>query len=187
MRKVVFFAFVFVLFLLSVNGMAQIEEERLPTLSVGTGYFGELITHPGIILFGEYALNASQNQYLTRVNIINYRHKAHSINRMITPELVFRRNTQKYIFIELALGCGWLFQKPDTRVLEYKNGNFEETSKGWNYLAPSLAIRAGKSFLLSNNHSLTPSIGLRGYYQYPFNDAWIIRTAIDFSLSYSLK
>lgn len=173
--------------LMSYTIDAQTSEAELPRLSVGVGYFGELLTHGGWVVFGELSLNESQNQLLTRVNFINYRHKGHTKNFSLFPELVLRRNTAKGNYWEGAIGAGALYQKADSRIYEYEEERFDEKKSGWFYFMPSLGLRYGRTIQLSNGNLLTPNLGARAFYQYPFNDFWLFRTAVDLSISYQIK
>lgn len=180
----VFICIILVVQVLSLK--AQFREELLPTFSVGVGYSGELFTHAGFTFFGEYALTSSQNQMLTRISVIRYRHKYHTKNWMLLPEFVFRRNTKKMNFIECSIGPGWLYQVADSRVMEYNVNQYSETKKGWSFFTPSIAFRGGKSFYLKNNHLIVPSLGIRVFGQYPFNDDVLWKSMFDFSISYNL-
>ncbi len=174
-------------FLLSTKVKGQISYDDLPGISIGVGYFGELITHPGLVIYGEVALNKGRNQLLTRLNLINYRHKGHTRNHLLLPEIIFRRNTKKLNHWEASIGLGTLYQKADSRVYEFEEGAFIRKNSGWFYFAPSLGVRYGRTISLSNGNILTPNIGGRLFYQYPFNDFWLLRTAIDLSVSYQIK
>ena len=171
----------------STNANAQQTFENFPQFTVGIGYFGELLTHPGVVIFGEYGLNKAQNQYLVRLNLAYYRHKNHTQNYLLLPELIYRRNTQKLNYWEASLGLGGLFQKADRPVYAFDQGAFNIEKSGWIYFVPSLGIRYGNSFQLKNGKSLIPSLGGRIYYQYPFNSQWLLRTAFDLSLAYQIK
>lgn len=172
--------------LFSLNTKAQFQLEQLPVISIGVGYFGELLTHPGFVIFGEYAITQSQNQLLTRLNVNHYRHKAHTKNWMITPEIIYRRNTDKMNFFELALGLGGLNQHADSKVLVYSEDGFEESTKGWNYFAPSLAVKTGK-YLNYKNTQIAPFVGFRTFGLNPFNSDTLWRFAFDLGISYKFK
>ena len=170
---------------LSTKG--QTNFEHLPSISIGVGYFGEQLTHPGVVVFGEFALNKAQNQFLARLNVMGYRHRGHTASLMVLPELLFRRNTKNFHYWEASLGLGALSQWADRKVLAYEQGQFVERRSGWVYFAPSFGLRYGHSFRLGNGHLLTPNIGGRVFLQYPFNNFWLFRAALDLSISYQLK
>lgn len=177
--------FVFLFILEEVR--AQSFEQTLPTISIGVGYFGELLAHGGMVVYGEYSFNKAQNQFLTRVNIVNYRHKGHTKNLMVLPEIIYRRHTKNLNYWEAAFGLGSLYQKADSQVYEYRQGKFVKKNTGWLYFTPSLGVRYGHTFELNDGNLLTPNLGARVYYQYPFNDFWLLRAAVDFSVSYQIK
>ncbi len=179
-------AFILAVFFV-IKTKAQTELNSIPQISIGIGYFGELLTHPGIVLFSEIALNKTKNQLVARINFIGYRHKGHTRNYFVLPEIIYRRNTKKLNYWEASLGTGLLYQLADSPVYKYRQGAFIKKKSGWFHFAPSFGIRYGKNFSLDNGDFLTPSIGGRMFYQYPFNDMWLLRTGFDLSVSYQIK
>jgi len=189
LKKLLNRALVFsVLALLTIKtATAQIADESLPSITIGVGYFGELITHPGFVVFGEMALNKHQSQLAARLNLAHFRHRGHTRSFLLLPEFIFRRNTRSCNFWEASLGAGATYQRADSRALEYENGDFVERQSGWLYFTPSVGARFGRHIYLNNGRALSPSIGGKFFYQYPFNDFWLSRTAVDVSISYQLK
>lgn len=167
-----------------LSGFSQIDTQNRPIATIGVGYFGELFTHPGIVVFGELALNENQNQVLIKTNFIYYRHRQYNKNWIVLPEVILRRNMTASYHVDLALGLGWLYQKPDGEVLDFSNPDvFTVTDKGWSYALPSVGLSVGKHF----NHQWTSSIGLRGMYQTSFNGTGLWHPAVDVELGYWLK
>lgn len=184
-------SFILIAFELSVlpfqNTSAQISYDHLPSISIGVGYVGELLTHPGLVVYSEVAINKGRNQLLGRLNYMHYRHRAHTRSHLLLPELTVRRHTRGSSFWEAAIGLGALAQWADAPVREYDQGEFGERRSGWLYAAPSMGIRYGRPIILNNGQTLTPNIGGRFFYQYPFNDFFLLRTAVDLSVSYQIK
>ncbi len=185
-KKAIFFPLLLVLLSLR-PASAQAPYEELPSISIGIGYFGELATRPGVVVFGEMALTKGKNQLATRLNLAYYRHRGHTRNWLLLPEFLFRRNTKKRNIWEVAIGAGTLRQRADSRVLEYQQGEFVERRSGWFHFTPSLGFRYGRNITLANDNLLAPSIGGRFFYQYPFNDFWLPKVAIDLSVAYQLR
>ena len=186
-HRIIAFFLLLTLSTVKQEAWSQAAYDELPSVSIGIGYFGELFTHPGFVVFGEFGINKAQNQLLARMNLIGYRHKGHTQNFIFLPELVYRRNTKNLNYWEASLGTGVMNQRADALVYEFSEGNFTRDNSGWIYFVPSLGIRYGRSFTLSNGDMLIPSVGTRLFYQYPFNDFWLQRVALDLSVSYQIK
>ena len=139
------------------------------------------------MLFGEFSLSQGPTQLLTRFNFIHYRHLNHSRNNLVLPELLLRHYNDNLNFWELSLGTGLLRQKADAQIYEYEQTEFLSRNDPWFYFAPSAGIRYGYSISLPNGNALTPNLGGRFFYQYPFNDFALARVAFDLSITYQLQ
>jgi len=173
--------------MLSNKAEAQFEYEQLPSISIGIGYFGELLLHPGFNLNSEFALNKAEVQLLARLKLANYKHKYYTKNWMFIQELVLRKNTKNFNYWETALGTTYIHQRPDATAYEYNNTEIIENNDGVLSIAPTLGIRYGYTIILPNGNIFAPNIGGRIFYQYPFNDVDLFRAAIDVSASYKIK
>jgi hypothetical protein len=146
--------FFIIIFLCVLYSVALGADERayvprdIPGSAAGGGYFGELITHPGVSVFGELVFNHSENQILNRISFIYYLHPYQSHNFIFLPELVYRRWTSRLRFFEFALGAGVQHQSPASIVYTPTDDGFEETGGGYFYFAPSIGLRYGRSFRL---------------------------------------
>lgn len=180
-------SFIFIVIVLTFASSAKAQVNTLPKFSVGVGCFGEMLAHPGVALFSEVASKKTQNQFLVRFNLIGYRHKGHTQNLYILPEFIFRRNTEKLAFVEASIGTGALYQKADTKVVEYNQGFFTEVKRGWFYFTPSFGLRYGRTLQLNKGKTIFPSAGLRLYYLTQFNDTNLMRAALDISVAYKIK
>ncbi len=166
--------------------VAQDQDASNPQVSLGVGYFGELFTHPGISLFGEVDL--PEISWLVRSSLVYYRHAGHTHNGLLLPELAWRKQVFRQSFMEVSAGAGVLFQRPDAPVWAYaEDGSFQEVA-GWRaYFSPAIGARIGRSLSLSGGQELLPSLGGRLFSLYPFNDMWLMRGAIDISLSVKIS
>jgi len=166
---------------------AQENYENLKSKSFGVGYFGDLYSHSGYLVFGEVTLNKRQNQLLAKVNFINYRYIGYTQNYWLLPELVFRRNTNEPYYREFSIGVGVLYQEADRKVNEYYLEEFLEKNSGYLLFASSLTARYGLNLNFKNGTALIPNIGIRVFYLHPFNDLWLLKTVVDLSVSYQIK
>jgi len=185
-RVCILFAFVFsCLFLYDVQ--AQENYEYLQSQSFGVGYFGDLYSHTGYLVFGEVALNKRENQLLAKVSFINYTYIGYTENYWLLPELVFRRNTNEPYYREFSIGAGVLHQAADSKMNDDNLEEFIENNSGYLLFAPSITARYGFNFDFKNGAALVPNIGIRVFYLHPFDDLWLLKSVVDLSLSYKLK
>lgn len=182
-------SFIFIAFLLSTVSSAKAQQgmNTLPKFSVGVGYFGEMLAHPGLTFFSEVASKKTQNQFLVRFNLIGYRHIGHTQNLLVLPEFIFRRNTENLAYVEASVGTGALYQKADSKVIEYNQGFFTEVKRGWFHFTPSFGLRYGHVLQLNKGKTIVPSVGMRLYYLTQFNDTSLMRAALDISVAYKIK
>ncbi len=181
------FALIFIGALSISKGVIKAQTNKeLPSISIGVGYYGDQITHPGLLIFGEVGLN-KQNWLLGRVNVTGYRHKGHSRNILILPELLVRTYTENTNYWEASLGSGLLYQRSDSPIYELEEDEFVQKNTGYVYFNPSFGIRYGNTIQLKDQRVLTPSLGARISYQYPFNNFWLLNAALDLSIAYKFK
>jgi len=184
--------FKFILILISFLLLTELKAQEnnynnLPDISIGAGYFGELLTHPGFNLNSEFALNKDKIQMLARISLINYKHNYHTKTWMLMQEVLLRKNTKNFNYWETSLGTAYIYQKAEASLYEYNNSEFSESNSGRFSIAPTFGIRYGYSIKLPNGGMIIPNIGGRVSYQYPLDDFNLFRAAIDFSTSYKLK
>lgn len=169
-------------------GYSQKELQNHQIIRLGIGYFGELPTHPGLVIFGEFAVNQKQNQILFKTNLIYYRHQKYSNNWAILPEVVFRKHVTNNYYFDGSVGLGWFYENPDGDNLDFTNIQaFSLRDKGWHYALPSIAIRMGKQFDLVTENPFFSSIGLRGMYQTTFSGVGLWRSAVDIEMGHTIK
>ena len=171
----------------SLQTNAQQSISSPPPFSMGIGYWGGAITHPGILLFGELSLREGSNQLAIKFNLVRYRHRQHTLNHLILPELILRRVTVKNHVWEASLGGGMLIQQPDRPTYSRESGTWQEAQSIRLYIAPALGFRYGYRILLPNQRILTPSVGVKFFYQYPFNDFWLPGGSVDLSIAYQIR
>lgn len=169
-------------------GFSQIDTQDRPMITIGVGYFGELFLQPGVLIFGEFALNEKESQLLLKTNFIYYRHRKQNRNWIFLPEVILRKNRTASYHVDLALGLGWLYQNPDGELLDFTNSDvFTITDKGWHYALPTIGLSLGKHFNMEQANQWTSSIGLRGMYQHNFRGVGLWHPALDVELGYLLK
>lgn len=139
-------------------------------IAIDAGYFGESITKPGAIVSIQKPVSAKNDLHHLRLNAAFYKHSGYNSNLLVFPEYVFRTTRKKGRFFEAAAGSGWMYQQPDRPVIQYENGMFSETNRGWHYLAPTILLGGGKKIGDGALEGMAYSVGMRWFGQVPFND-----------------
>ncbi len=170
-----------------VNLQGQVDQAQLPQRSIGVGYFGEFLNHPGFVLSYDHSVAKfpTDNQLLIRMNAIYYWHKTNKHNFLIFPELVYREVGSSGFYGDLIGGIGWINRNPAENSTTYRSSQRERNS--WHYLTASFGVAVGKIQTLNNGNLLLASIGVKGIYQYPFKEAWIISPILFAQVHYQLK
>lgn len=172
----------FSLLLQTING-----QDRTSPFSFDVGYFGESITKAGAIVSVQRPVTANTELHYLRLNVAYYKHPGYNSNLLVFPEYVFRITSQKGRFFEASAGSGWMYQQPDRPVIEYANGSFSETNRGWNYWAPTIHLGGGKRILGGSLEGMAYSVGLRWFGQYPFNDFLMHHLVLECRVSVPLE
>jgi len=152
------------IFLQSLQG-----QDKSSSITFDAGYFGESITKPGAIASVQKQISAKNSLHHLRLNIAFYKHSGYNSNLLVFPEYVFRITSQKGRFFEAAAGSGWMYQQPDRPVIQYENGVFSETNRGWHYVAPTILLGGGKRIDKGSLEGMAYMVGMRWFGQYPFN------------------
>ncbi len=173
---------VFAIFLQSLQG-----QDKSSSIAFDAGYFGESITKAGAIASLQTRITAKNDLHHLRLNIAFYKHSGYNNNLLVFPEYVFRTNGKKGRFFETSAGSGWMYQQPDHPVIQYENGTFSETKRGWHYAAPTILIGGGKQILTGFLEGLAYSVGMRWFGQYPFNDFLMHHLVLECRVSVPLE
>lgn len=152
------------IFLQSLQG-----QDKSSSIRFGAGYFGESITKPGAIASVRKRISAKSDLHYLRLNIAFYKHSGYNSNLLFFPEYLFSITGKKGRFFEATAGSGWMYQQPDRPVIQYENGIFSETNRGWHYMAPTILLGGGKRILKGSLEGMAYSVGMRWFGQYPFN------------------
>lgn len=172
----------FAIFLTSVQG-----QDQLSSITFDAGYFGESITKAGAIVSVQTPMARKTDLHHLRLNVAFYRHSGYNSNLLVFPEYVFRITGRKGRFFEASAGSGWMYQRPDGPVIQYENGSFSETDRGWHYLAPTFLLGGGTRIQEGSLAGMAYSVGMRWFGQYPFNDFLMHHLVLECRVSFPMK
>ena len=162
-------------------------QEAHSSLSLEAGYFGETLTKAGVLAAVQKGISKENDRHRIRLNVAFYKHRGYNNNLLVLPEYVFRKSQKKGRFFEISAGGGWMYQKADKTIIEFKEGVFSETNTGYSYLAPSLQFGGGKIIQNGPLSGIALSAGLRWFGQYPFNDFLMHHLALEARIGLPLE
>jgi hypothetical protein len=154
------------------------------------GYFGEMISHPGIV--GEIErerLFTEQIGLSTRLDLGFYHHTGNNDVFFADISYGFRRYFKNGLFLEQYLGIGTmaLYYNEDVWHID-SNGNATQVSKFGNFnLMPS--ISSGLGYVLGR-HSANPKfvwVRPKIFWQMPFNNMALPHVALQTGITFTLK
>ena len=156
--------------------------------TIGLSYYGELLTHPGFKIFADYSFAHFDNSSLDfRLNFGLYNHPEYSHAFFLLPELVYHLESETGLFFEPSIGAGWLIQAPDAYVVSYDESGFSQTTGLRHYFMPSASVRGGVDILLPNTDEIGFAAAFTGFWQYPFNNQWLVHPAVELECRYSFS
>lgn len=160
-------------------------------LNIGGGYFGETITHPGLVFEMEYETNVSPTMSLPfRLDLGFYSHPRNHNGLFIDASYGFRRYFKSGFFLEESIGIGVLGSAINTDVFTVdENGNVSEGSKlNAPQFMPSLTVGIGYNLTKKNENSLN-LIWLRPkiYWQFPHKTTASYSPALQIGFTHQIR
>jgi hypothetical protein len=159
-------------------------------IKIGGGYFGETISHPGIV--GEIEserLFTDQIGLSTRFDLGFYHHPGNSDVLFADISYGFRRYFKSGLFMEQSFGIGTMASYYNEDVWHIDpNGNAVKVSRFGNFdLMPS--VSAGMGYVLNRHTSNLKLFWLRPkiFWQLPFNNKALPHIAIQAGFTFTLN
>jgi hypothetical protein len=182
MKKIILNAVIIMVFG-SLNGQSR--------LNVGAGYFGQTITHPGVVLEMEYETSINKTMSLPfRVDLGVYSHPRNHNGLFVDVNYGFRRYYKSGLFLEESIGIGVLGSAINTDVFVVDdNGTVSDGSKVNSLqLMPTLTIGIGYNITKKKEDALT-LIWLRPKvsWQIPHKTTASFSPALQFGFTHQIK
>ena len=159
--------------------------------NIGGGYFGQTITHPGVVLEFEVEKMYSQKASLPlRIDVGFYSHPRNHNGLFLDLNIGFRRYYKSGLFLEESIGIGILetILNSDGVYEVDKEGSVSETSR-FNEpdFMPSVTIGIG--YNLSKNSEKQSLIWFRPkiFWQYPHKTSSTFNPVIQFGFTKTLS
>lgn len=160
-------------------------------LNVGAGYFGQTVSHPGVVLEVEWEQMQSDKASLPlRLDLGIYVHPRNHTGILLDINHGFRQYFKSGIFLEESIGAGVLFRILHTDAVYEVNdaGDVSETTKiDKPDFAPSLTL--GLGYNLTKNTDQKNLIWLRTkmYWQLPHKTTSTWNPAIQLGFTHTLN
>ena len=187
------------LFLFTLIGFKPLvaQDYSIPELQASIGYFGELITHPGVKLGINYTfkqkskIKKSKKQinkgWLSGANATFYRHKFNHKALMLTCFIGRQRIGNTGFLMQLNFETGYMASFLDGEAYEWDGSTFQTAKKGNSHLVfgfnGGIGWDFGKRTSLPATFTLLPHL----YIQAPYNTLFLPRTALAIQVTYKLK
>lgn len=159
--------------------------------NLGAGYFGQTITHPGIVLECSYEKFYSEKVSLPlRLNLGFYSHPRNHNGLFLDINYGFRRHFKNGIFLEESIGIGVLetIINSDGVYEVDDNGNIDDASS-FNEpdFSPSLTIGIGYNVTENQNKQNLIWIRPKIYWQIPHKTSSTFNPAIQLGYTYQIS
>lgn len=163
---------------------------QFKNLNIGAGYFGEMVTHPGVVIETEIENRlASQAGILTRIDMGFYDHPRSHDALFLEAGQGFRRYFNNGLFFEqyIALGTMAVFYNEDVWHIN-SNGDAVRVSRFGNLdFMPSVTTGVGYMTGKDTPNQKLFWIRPKIFWQLPFNNHALAHLAIQAGLTFTLK
>jgi len=155
--------------------------------SFSIGYFGELLTHPGLQLGAEQTILETRSVSLNlREEFFFYRHKRNHDMLGVTITLPVKIPSNRRFSGELFGGCGYLLKLTNSEaVYSYSEaGSIEKTSRIAMHRF-SLITGLGLNASIVQKERLALGLYLRPtvFWEYPYNNSFLLHGALGFGIN----
>ena len=164
------------------DGYASINE-RGPKIKFTAGYFGETVTHPGIVLGIEYYPYANDKyQMVLATNAGGYMHVRNNTSLFLRIQWGQRTTFKSGVFIDQFIGLGYLHHfVSGGKVFEVlPNGAVVSIpNNGRPMVMPSVAVGTGYNLKRSTGINLTIYLRPELFWKAPFNGYYLTHFALN--------
>ena len=143
-----------------------------------------MVTHPGMSMNLDYRLGENHG-FVTEADLGHYWHRDYSRNVFAITGIGYYFSIKEKNIVQIIAGPGWQAQRPDAAVWLYDNGTFTSDNSWWHFFVPSASLEYARLIDISESkNKIEISTGFRLYWQYPFNDQWMMHPVFQFGIQY---
>lgn len=164
---------------------------RKSKINYTAAYFGETVTHPGMLLGIEYYPNGNANyQTILATNIGGYVHTRNNTSIFLREQWGQRITFKSGVFIEQFIGVGYLHHfASGGKIFEVlPNGAVVKTpNNGRSMVMPSVAVGAGYNLKRSTGIDLLIYVRPELFWKAPFNGYYLTHFALNAGFIFKLN
>lgn len=160
-------------------------------IKVGGGYFGQIVTYPGLVLeFEKEEMQSEKVSIPVRIDIGFYYHKRHTTGVFAEVNYGFRRYFQSGLFLEESIGLGVMqtMLSGDAVYSVDDQGSVVESNR---FNQPDImpSITLGLGFDLSKGKEKQTLVWLRPkiYWQFPERTSSVFNAAVQLGFTHTIK
>lgn len=160
-------------------------------VNIQTGYYGEMVTHPGMTLGMEYSISASPNhQMILSTNMGGYVHPRNNTSLFLREQWGQRVCFRNGVFIEQFIGLGYLhhFAQGGKIYEVLPNGAVVKVpNNGRPMFMPSVGVGAGYDLGKLTGKKIMLYVRPELFWKAPFNGYYLTHLALNAGLIFNIK
>ncbi|NQV41227.1 MAG: hypothetical protein HQ506_02635 [Candidatus Marinimicrobia bacterium] len=155
---------------------------------VSIAYFGDFITHPGLMIGTQSELRKThRHQMYYTLNTGVYTHRKNHNAFILSSEIANRISTKKGLFGELLIGGGYIHTWPQGDVYTREDDGGVKTSIGWGYPHLMISSSLGIGWESPNENSRAYFLRIVAFGEYPYNGIMLPHLGLHTGVVFKLK
>jgi len=155
---------------------------------VSIAYFGDFITHPGLMIGTQNDLRIkSRHQMYYTLNTGIYTHRKNHNAFILSSEIANRLSTKKGLFGELLLGGGFLHTWPQGDVYIREDDGGVKKSRGWGHPHLIVSSSLGMGWQSPKENSRAYFLRIVAFGEYPYNGILLPHLGLHTGVVFNLK
>jgi len=175
--------YLFLVLLFSVTTQVIGQKELQQYFNIKLAYYGETLTHPGLLLGIEYIPHSSGNyQMILGLDLGGYVHRRNNKSLFTRGKWGQRITAKNGLFVDHFLGLGYLHQFVHGGELfeVLPNGAIVEIpDKGQSRFMPSISLGAGYDFSKKTTKNFSLYLSPELFWKAPFNGYYLTHFALN--------
>ena len=142
----------------------------LQNQKLSIAYFGDFITHPGLMIGTQFELRKTQrHQMYYTLNTGIYTHRKNHNAFMLSSEIASRISTKRGLFGELLMGGGYMHTWPQGDVYIREDTGEVKKTIGWGHPHLMVSSSMGIGWESPEDNSRTYFLRMVAFGEYPYN------------------
>ena len=155
---------------------------------VSIAYFGDFITHPGLMIGAKSELRRThRHQMYYTLNTGIYTHRKNHNAFILSSEIANRLSTKKGLFGELLLGGGFLHTWPQGDVYIREDDGGVKKSRSWGHPHLIVSSSLGMGWQSPKENSRAYFLRIVAFGEYPYNGILLPHLGLHTGVVFNLK